>query len=125
MRSIDRTWIAAILVAALGVHAAAFLLYAPGDIYGFVREWYRELAASGFSNPVGNYAPPYLYLLYALTLLNGLLWQVVLIKLLAVAGLCWTVVGARCVFRALDKPAEPAFLIFALPSMILDVSLLG
>ena len=122
---IDRTWLAAILVAAFGVHAVAFLLYPPGDVYGFVREWYRELMAGGFSEPVGNYAPPYLYLLYALTLLDGLLWQVVLIKLLSVAGMCWTAFGVLRVLRALNAPGDLAILIFAMPSMILDVSLLG
>jgi Gpi18-like mannosyltransferase len=116
---------AAILVAAIGVHAIAFLTYPPSDLYGYVRPWFRTLAANGFSEPVGNYAPPYLYLLWALTLLDGLTYQILLIKLLSVVGAMWMAFGAARVLQALDAPRSLALLTFALPSVILNASLLG
>ena len=120
-----RTWIATVLVAALGFHAAAFLLYAPGDVYSFVRPWFRELASDGFARPIGNYAPPYLYLLWGMTLFDGLLWQVALIKLLSVGGGCWTAFAASRVLQAVGRPRVLALIVLALPSVILNTSLLG
>jgi Gpi18-like mannosyltransferase len=122
---LNRTWLAAIVVAAIGIHAVPFLLYAPGDVYGFVRPWYRELLAHGFSHPFGDYSPPYLYLLWLLTFFDGLLWQVVLIKLLSVAGLLWLVFALGRLFQSLGKPPELSLLALLLPSWILDTSLLG
>lgn len=120
-----RTWVAAVLVAALGFHLVAFLGYAPGDVYFFNREWFRQLAAHGMAQPVGNYAPPYLYLLWFMTLFDGLLWQVVLIKLLSVIGALWMAFAASRLLDALRAPPSRAILILALPSVILDASLLG
>ena len=116
---------AAILVAAFGFHALAFLTYPPSDLYGYVRPWFRALAANGLAEPVGNYAPPYLYLLWALTLLDGLMYQILLIKLLSVVGAFWMALGAARVLQALEAPRSLALLTFALPSVILDASLLG
>jgi Gpi18-like mannosyltransferase len=116
---------AAVLVAALGFHVLAFLTYPPSDLYGYVRPWFRALAANGLAEPVGNYAPPYLYLLWALTLLDGLMYQILLIKLLSVFGAFWMAFAAARVLHALDAPRRLALLTLALPSVILNVSLLG
>lgn len=122
---LSRTWLAAILVAAFGAHTASFAVYAPGDVFGFVVPWFRELLANGFAKPIGNYAPPYLYLLWATTLLDPFVNVVLLIKLLSVAGLCWTAFAVSRVLAALGAKRELALLTFALPSLVADVSLLG
>ena len=122
---IDRTWLAVAVVVAIGIHSVAFLLYAPGDLYGFLRPWYRELLANGFSRPFGNYAPTYLYLLWFMTVFDGLLWQIVLIKLLSVAGAISVAFAVSRVLKALDQPRELSIFTLLLPSIILDASLLG
>jgi Gpi18-like mannosyltransferase len=110
---------------ALAVHVVAFFGYPPGDIYVFVRPWYRELLVHGLSQPVGNYSPPYIYLLWALTLFDGLLWQILLIKLLSLVGALWLVLAARRLLAALDSPLNLAWLTLLLPSVLLNTSLLG
>ena len=122
---IDRTWLAVAVVVAIGIHSAAFLLYAPGDLYGFLRPWYRELLANGFSRPLGQYAPTYLYLLWFMTVFDGLLWQIVLIKLLSLAGVIWVTYAISCVLKALERPRELSLFTLLLPSLVLDASLLG
>lgn len=117
---IDRTWLAAILVAAVGVHAAFFLLYWAGDNAVVLVRWYEQIRTAGFSMPVGNYAPPYLYLLWVLTFLHGLAPTMALIKALSVAGACWLAYAA---YRLIGNGL--GLLAFALPSVILNASALG
>ena len=117
---IDRTWLAAILVAALGVHAGFFLLYWAGDNAVVLVRWYEQIRVAGFSEPVGNYAPPYLYLLWTLTLLHGFVPTMALIKALSVLGACWL---AYATYRLIGNGV--GLLAFALPSVILNASALG
>ena len=120
-----RTWIATILVVAAGIHTFAFFGYAPGDAFLFLKPWYHQLLTSGFSRPVGNYSPPYVYLLWALTWFDGTLWLVVLFKLLSLLGTILVASSAAYLLKVLNRPWELGLLIFALPSVILNSSLLS
>ena len=52
MREERRTWLAALLVLAVGVHAVAFLGYWAGDNAIVLVRWYKQNNADGFSRPV-------------------------------------------------------------------------
>jgi Gpi18-like mannosyltransferase len=119
----SRTWLAAILIVAFAIHTIAFCLYSPGDAFVYVIPWYKHVIAHGIGVPVGNYSPPYLYLLWTMAPLDGVLWDVIIVKLSSVVGLLWLVLAAARLMRALGKPWELSLLVFALPSVILDVSM--
>jgi Gpi18-like mannosyltransferase len=122
---IERAWLLAALVAAIGLHAVPFLTYISRDLDEAYRGWFNQLAESGFSKPMGNYSPPFLYLLWCLTWLKGLIWTNALIKFLAVAGGILVAYSASRILKALGKPPEIGFFFLLLPSIILNTSLLG
>lgn len=119
-----RTWIAAVLVAALGVHFYALTFSVTGDLAAFIIPWYRYFLAEGFG-AVGNYSPPYLYLIYGLTWFDEFLPIVGLVKLLGIAGVGWLAYACCRLLKAINRPWELGLLAFALPSVIADISLLG
>ncbi len=118
-------WLAAGLIAALGLHAVPFLTYFPGDVRAFVAPWYREILVNGLSEPVGNYSPPYLYLLWAATWFDQFAPVVVIIKLLSIVGACWLCFASCRLLQAVGAPASLGLLTLLLPSVILNTSLLG
>ena len=62
-----------------------FFSYESGDYKRFLLKWYNTLAEEGLSSVVdglGNYNPPYLILLYLLTLIPGA--ALIKIKMLSV-----------------------------------------
>jgi hypothetical protein len=52
-----------LIVGGLVAHAFLFAAYQAGDLNYYVIPWLEQLRVEGFGKPVGNYAPPYLYLL--------------------------------------------------------------
>jgi hypothetical protein len=77
-----------IFVMALAIAAVwykPFLHYTPYDYSRWLGPWYRHILdvgpASAFSEPFGNYTPPYLYLLSAATLLDRIVPPLISIKI--------------------------------------------
>jgi Gpi18-like mannosyltransferase len=120
-----QTWLAAMLVLAVGVHAVAFLGYWAGDNAIVVARWYNQIIADGYSRPIGNYSPPYLYLLGALTPLDGLMPDMALIKALSVLGALWVAFASYRLLQ--DRSASPGLglVVLLLPSVVMNASALG
>jgi len=120
-----------VLIGAAAAWSVPILMFVPGDFVGFLGPWYRHMLTAGpvaaFAHPFGNYAPPYLYLLAALTLFNGIVSQIIAIKLLSTAGAAWL---AFAIFRLLkssgaNDPVEAAAWSLVLPTVVLNVPLLA
>ncbi|HEX5809070.1 MAG TPA: hypothetical protein VFY25_10430, partial [Anaerolineales bacterium] len=82
----SRLWIPVLLLGAIAVRVAG-LEFRSIDIQDFLLDWYSSLAMHGFQalrQPFSNYTPPYLYLLYLATRTNGLIPDVVAIKLISI-----------------------------------------
>ena len=121
----NRTWLAAAMVAAIGLHFVPFTMYLSPDLHQAYRPWYYHLLEKGFSEPISNYSPPYLYLLWGLTRFDGIFWPNVMIKLLSLSGAFWVAYSASRVLGALGRPRELGLLCFILPSIILNTSVLS
>ena len=120
-----------ILIGAAAAWAVPFFMFTPGDFIGFLGPWYRHILSAGpvaaFSQPFGNYAPPYLYLLAALGVLDGFVRPIIAIKLLSTAGAIWLAYSIFNLLRACgaDAPLEAAAWSFVLPTVVLNVPLLA
>lgn len=113
------------MIAAIGLHFVPFTMYLSPDLHQAYRPWYYHLLEKGFSEPISNYSPPYLYLLWGLTWFDGLFWPNVMIKLLSLCGALWVAYAASRVLGALGKPRELGLFCLILPSVILNTSVLS
>jgi Gpi18-like mannosyltransferase len=101
------------------------------DMPAYLLPWFDHIVATGpvasFEQPFSNYAPAYLYLLAGLSLLSGVLPAIVLIKLLSVAGTVVLALAVRHLLIRFDapQPVRAAALVFAMPSLLLNATLLG
>ena len=114
----------------IAAHAVAFLNYEPGDLVVYVSHWYERvhsLGFSAFSQPFSNYTPPYLYILWAASLVAGDASPIFVIKCVAVVGAAWLTLSLYRLFTALpvESPGLAALGALLLPSIVLNVSLLG
>ena len=125
LRKERRTWLAALLVLAVGVHATAFLAYWAGDNAIVLVRWYNQIIGDGFSRPVGNYSPPYLYLLGALSALDGLMPDMALIKALSVLGAIWVAFASCRLLKQVTAFPELGLAVLLLPSVVMNASALG
>ena len=103
---------------------------AESDLVVYVSHWYERVARLGFgafSEPFSNYTPPYLYLLWAASLLGGDAPAIPMIKLVAVVGGVWFSFSLFRLFRTLGvrDAGLAALASLLLPSIVLNVSLLG
>jgi Gpi18-like mannosyltransferase len=122
-------FIAAVTVAAFFVRFY-FFPYASADYYQFLHGWFMELKACGglaaIGHNIGDYMPPYFYLLALLTYIPAP--DIVLIKMLSFAGdiimACFTM---RIVQRKGKKfQGELAYaIILFLPSVVLNSAVWG
>jgi len=121
---------------ALSIGAALAMLAASisgvtNDMVDYLIPWYDHIVATGrvaaFAEPFSNYTPPYLYLLSAVTLFDGLVPSMVLIKLLSVAGTVTLALAVRHLLIRLNapEPTRAAALMVALPTAVLNAGLLG
>lgn len=115
----------------LGVGILVFVyatvwLYVGRDVRRWLGPWYEEIITEGrlgvFAEPFTNYAPPYLYLLSAFSLLDGILAPLSIMKLLSVAG---TALLAFTVWRLLEavgakRPGLGALVVLLLPSVVIN-----
>jgi Gpi18-like mannosyltransferase len=120
-----QTWLAVLLVLAIGLNAVAFLGYWSGDNAIILVRWYNQIIAEGFSRPIGNYSPPYLYLLAGLTPFDGLVPDMALIKALSVLGAIWVAFASYRLLKIQSAFPELGFATLALPSVVLNASTLG
>lgn len=101
------------------------------DMPAYLLPWFDHVVATGpvasFEQPFSNYAPAYLYLLAALSLFSGVLPAITLIKLLSVAGTVVLALAVRHLLTRLDapQPIHATALLFAMPSILLNATLLG
>jgi Gpi18-like mannosyltransferase len=120
-----------ILVGTAATWSIPFANYMPGDFINYVETWYEHIIAHGrigaFAAPFGNYTPPYLYLLSAGTLFDGILPPVLIVKLLAVAGTLWMAgaVYLLLIEAGIRRPAELAAWSMLLPSVVLNTAFMG
>jgi Gpi18-like mannosyltransferase len=121
----DWTWIAGTLAAI----ACAYLIVWPGvtgDMTLYLIDWFETIVANGqlgaFGRPFANYTPPYLYLLSATTLLDGVVPTITLIKMLSVLGTAALAAAVHHLLRAVgvEKPWKPALWMCLLPSVVLN-----
>ena len=118
------------LVAAIAtyLHAICWMTIPP-DMTLFLFPWYEHIVASGraaaFAQPFSNYTPPYLYLLSAASLANGLLAPLHVIKLLSLAGTGFLAFAVADLLKALNVEWQRAIWVVALPTVILNAALLG
>jgi hypothetical protein len=120
-----QTWLAVLLVVAVGLNAVAFLSYWSGDNAIVLVRWYNQIIAEGFSRPIGNYSPPYLYLLSALTPFDGLMPDMALIKALSVLGMIWLAFASYRLLKNHSAYPELGLATLVLPSVVLNASALG
>jgi Gpi18-like mannosyltransferase len=101
------------------------------DMPAYLLPWFDHIVATGpvasFAHPFSNYAPAYLYLLAALSLFSGVLPAMTLIKLLSVAGTVALALAVRHLLTRFDalQPVRATMLLFAMPSILLNATLLG
>jgi Gpi18-like mannosyltransferase len=120
-----QTWLAVLLVLAIGLNAVAFLGYWSGDNAIVLVRWYNQIIIDGFSRPIGNYSPPYLYLLAGLTPFDGSIPDMALIKALSVLGAIWVAFASYRLLKIQSAYPEFGFATLALPSVVLNASALG
>jgi Gpi18-like mannosyltransferase len=124
-----RTWLAALAFGTFAVHSLLFFQYPAGDVIMFVVPWHDHILANGrlaaFAHPFSNYSPPYLYLLSATSLLNGVVEAYYLVKLLSWVGAAWLIFAAWRLMQALQVRPILALAIILLPSIAANVSMLG
>ena len=124
-----RKWLAAGAFAFVAIHTPLMLQYLAGDVLFFLIPWYQHIMAHGrigvFDHVFANYTPPYLYLLSATTLFDGLLEPFYLIKLLSWVGMIWLIVATHRLFRVLGRDPTFALAIALLPSVAANTSMLG
>jgi Gpi18-like mannosyltransferase len=120
-------------LAAIG--AVAFYLHAicwatvPPDLKLYLFPWYKHILDYGpvaaFAEPFSNYTPTYLYLLAAVSLADPVLSPLAVIKLLSLAGTAFLAAALADLLGALGTDPKRAFLIFVLPTAVLNAALLG
>lgn len=105
--------------------------YVGYDVGRWLLPWYDHILVQGrigaFATPFSNYTPPYLYLMSAASLLDGLLSPLAAIKLLSVAG---TGALAAATYHLLgtlgiERRGEKAALVFLLPTTLLNAPVLA
>lgn len=121
-----------LLIFSAGVRMVGVFHPASEDMRLFLIPWYDTLAAHGFkalAQPFSNYTPPYLYLLWLVTLTQTWIPKTIAIKLISIAF----DIGSGFVIYQILKIKHPqgeipflgASLFFALPTVFLNSSFWG
>lgn len=122
--------LAGLLLLSLLAHWLAFPL-ATTDMTSDNIPWLRHMVASGrlaaFAQPFGSYAPPYLYLLSAISLFHGAVPDLYLIKAIGVAANLALAGGLVRLARSLglDNAVQIGVAVLLMPSVVLNAALLG
>lgn len=128
-RAERRKWIAAMVLYGLSIHTYLFVKHVAGDAKKWLIPWYNHILIEGrvsaFAHPFSNYSPPYLYLLSASTILDGIVPTQYLIKLLSCGGAFWLVFAGARLLQTLGANPKLSFGLLLLPSVVANVSMLG
>lgn len=122
--------VAVTLAAAALLHLAFWHIVA-ADMSAYLLPWFDHIVRTGpvtaFAAPFSNYTPPYLYLLAIVSPLAPLVPWITLIKLISVAGTGALALAVRHLLSRLEvpQPERGAALVFLLPSVAINASLLG
>jgi hypothetical protein len=120
---VSRRDFAMILSGIAAIYLPLSLFPAP-DVRIFLIPWLRQISETGLSVPVGNYSPPYLYLVALFSWAP--LPEFVTIKLLSIVGAVWL---AGCVGRLVKTlgrdPLPAAAVTLLLPTVSLNGPVLG
>ncbi|OYX37950.1 MAG: hypothetical protein B7Y98_10155 [Sphingomonas sp. 32-62-10] len=122
--------VAVTLAAAALLHLAFWHIVA-ADMSAYLLPWFDHIVRTGpvaaFAAPFSNYTPPYLYLLAIVSPLAPFVPWITLIKLISVAGTGALAFAVRHLLTRLDvpQPERGAALVFLLPSVAINASLLG
>ena len=120
-----------VTLAAAGVLHLAFWHIVAADMTAYLLPWFDHIRQTGpiaaFAAPFSNYTPPYLYLLALVSPLGPFVPAVSLIKLISVTGTGALALAVRHLLIRLDvpQPERGAALVFLLPSVAINASLLG
>lgn len=118
------------LAAASLLHLAFWHIVA-ADMSAYLLPWFGHIVRTGpiaaFAVPFSNYTPPYLYLLALVSPFAPFVPWITLIKLISVAGTAALALAVRHLLIRLDvpQPERGAALVFLLPSVAINASLLG
>lgn len=122
--------VAVTLAAAALLHLAFWHIIA-ADMTAYLLPWFDHIRQTGpiaaFAAPFSNYTPPYLYLMALVSPLAPLIPTITLIKLISVAGTGALALAVRHLLVRLDvaQPERGAALVFLMPSVAINASLLG
>jgi Gpi18-like mannosyltransferase len=120
--------VALVCAGVVAVWSVPFAREVPLDYDTWLLPWYQHIVHDGqvraFSHPFANYAPPYLYLLSAVSLLG--LPAFFAIKSLSAAGALWMAFAIYRLLSALcaPRPIEAAAWSLLLPSVVFNVPFL-
>jgi Gpi18-like mannosyltransferase len=125
-------WLAALFVALLPFYRWCWAA-SPPDMAEFLIPWYRHIVETGrlaaFAEPFSNYSPPYLYLLSAATLFDGLAEPQTIIRGLSLLITAALGISLRALLLAAGAERRVAdlstFAPFLLPSAIVNAAMLG
>lgn len=117
------SWIVPALLGLILVTYVAIWPGVTGDMHTWLIAWYDTIIAKGrlgaFAEPFSNYTPPYLYLLSAVTLFDGLLPKIALIKAVSLAGTVAMAAAVAQLVRAFAPDDRQLAWIAALAAMAL------
>jgi Gpi18-like mannosyltransferase len=121
---------AIILMGIVGAYAVVWP-YVPYDMGRWLVPWFDTFLQQGriraFDEPIGNYTPPFLYLLSFTTLFVGLASKVSLIKVLSLVSIATVAIAVRHLLTTLgaQRATEAALWLCLLPSVLANGPLLG
>jgi Gpi18-like mannosyltransferase len=120
--------VALIVLGAIAAWSTPFIKSVPLDYHAWLLPWYEHIVSSGpvgaFSHPFGNYTPPYLYLLSAVSILG--LPPFFTIKTLSALGAFWLAFAIYRLLSAVEapRPVEAAAWSLFLPSIVFNVPIM-
>ena len=114
-------WLQVIVSAAI-LYALLWGFVGP-DLKTFVFPWIDQIRAEGFSKPVGNYTPPYLYLLALGSVLP--VSDLAIVKTVSIVGTGLLALSVAKVLRSFGLSTEGAAFIPILPSVLFNGPFLG
>lgn len=126
--SSSRIQFAAVLSAAL-IGRALFWNVRPPDMSIFLEPWFEHIVHYGpigaFAHPFSNYEPAYLYLLAFGSLAAGFLTPMTIIKIISLCGTLFLSFALAELLRAAGVARRNAWLVLALPSIMINDALLA
>jgi hypothetical protein len=120
-RKLIALWLQVLLSATI-IYALLWNFIGP-DLKTFVFPWVDQIRAEGFSKPVGNYTPPYLYLLALGSVLP--VSDLAIVKTVSILGIGLLALSVVKALRSFGVSTEGAAFIPILPSVLFNGPFLG